>query len=148
MKMFVASLGLALLSSYSSYTVAGDEMFTGLQKYKLDRVEEFLSRMDRSAAKVNVENNLSVSLSFSNYHKDLVDRNLTSLLSQHDRELPFTSVTYHIGNMDMGDFESHKLLSSMNVHQTSTNSVSYCKVNSMNGCRVFTIQFYATERGQ
>ena len=47
MKAFVASLGLALLSSYSSHTIAGEEMFTGLQKYKLDRVKEFLSNDTR-----------------------------------------------------------------------------------------------------
>ncbi len=142
-------LFLLCVAAFPLQSLASDSLFTGMQKYKSSRVEQFLLRMDRSAARVVSQDELSVSISFSNYHQKYVDTNLIELISNHDRELPFTSVVFHVGDPNrIDDFGSAKVLDDMGVYVKSTNGISHCKVNKESDCRVFTIQFYTTEKGK
>jgi len=142
--MLFGLVGLLMTAS----SVESEELFSGMQKYKLSRVSEFVVRMENSAAKVMMENDLAVGVSFGNYHLSLVDDHLSQLISNHPRELPFTSVTYYMDDTSqVNDLRSANLLSAMGVNVHSESSSYHCMENDVPDCRIYLIQFFTTEKG-
>lgn len=144
--LIAATVGLCL-SLVAGSVSANENAFSGMQKYKAERVQQFLQRLNHSAVDVANDNELSTTLSFSNFHVGVVDSHLYELLSAHPRELPFTSVTYYLDDMSIANrLASIKFLKDTGVNVEIVKGHNPCEVNSFSGCKVYLIQFFATEK--
>lgn len=150
MKTFIVAVMLSMSLFLSvGVSASSDLSFTGMQKYKADRISEFLQRMDYSAVHVHKNNNLSTTLQFGNAHMYVVDKHLAELISRHPRELSSTSVTYYLDDTSLADnLQSANLLRKMGVNVNTVRRHLPCEVNNFSGCKVYLIQFYATEKGK
>jgi hypothetical protein len=139
---------LFMLGSPHAMTISENiKVHSGMQLYKADRVFEFLSRMERSAAKVQRLSQDTTNISFTSNHLGLVDSNLHQLISRHPREIKGTSVTYFGDDLDsLKNLRSVKLLKSLGANVILNEGTLPCKVNK-HSCKIFVIQFYATRLG-
>jgi hypothetical protein len=152
-RTLLLTASLMLLGSAQAMIVSGNvDLYSGIQKYKSDRVFEFVSRMSRSAAKVERSSVDTSTISFGSNHLALVDKTLEELILRHPRELTNVSVTFFTDNATSAkELSSAKVLMDMGSNVRFEEGSLPCVENAhlYDGfkCKIFVIQFHATRLG-
>jgi hypothetical protein len=152
-RSLLLTASLMLLGSVQAASVSENlSLHSGMQKYKSDRVFEFVSRMSRSAAKVERSSVDTSTVSFASSYLDLVDERLEELILRHPREITDVSVTFFTDNIAAAkELSSAKVLIDMGSNVRFKEGSFPCIENSSvyegYECKIFVIQFNATRLG-